>query len=337
MFKELKAMLLNQVDCILELLESFGFINVTLKSREIRFKRDEQGGMNISIKLENNPSILVHDFARSVALDIFAYIVKEKGVSLKDVLYKVKELLKLESDWTPKKRIELFAGIYNRIVSKTTTEDLLPEYPAETLDKYLNCYNRMFLKDGISLETQDFFNLKYDPETNRIVIPLYDEMGRLIGVKGRINEHEVDDWVPKYLYLEECFASRYLYGYYQNYGELFGGDVVIGESEKMVMQAHSFEVRNVVGLGSNSLSDKQARLILQLNPKRVIFALDEGLDFYQTERNIKVLTSCMGLYHPEILYWDYTKEPSLKGTKNSPTDMGYKRYIHIINDELVKV
>ena len=98
------------------------------------------------------------------------------------------------------------------------------------------------------------------------------------------------------------------------------------------MQAHSFGEKNVVGLGSNSLSQKQARLILQLNPQKVIFALDEGLDLEQTERNIKMLRSCMGMNEIEIYYWNYTKDPSLKGTKNSPTDMGRDKYLEIMNN-----
>ena len=338
MFKELKEMLVNQPESILTLLESFGFVDVLLKRREIRFRRDEEGGLNISIKMEDNPSILVHDFARNVSLDIFAYIVQEKHVTLGEVLYKVKEILKLENDWTPRKKIQLFEGIYNRILTKNTSEELLPEYPQEVLNKYEKVYNTRFLKDGISFETQGFFNLRYDLTSHRIIIPLYDELGRLVGTKGRLNYEDPEGFVPKYIYLEECQASKILYGYYQNYGYLFGGDVVIGESEKMVMQAHSFGVRNVVGIGSNSLSEKQARLILQLNPQRIIFALDEGLDLYQTQRNIIMLRSCMSInYRPPVFFWDYNKFPEIQGSKNSPTDMGFETYKKIINEQLVEV
>ena len=338
MFKELKTMLLEQVDRIVDLLDFYGFENFQLKQRELRFRRDADGGQNISIKLEDNPSLLVHDFARGVSTDIFAYIVQEKGKTLGEVLYKVKELLKLENDWTPKKRVELFEGIYNRIASKTSRDELLPEYPETILDEYDFAPNRRFLRDGISLETQRYFHIMFDVRSQRIVIPLYDELGRLIGVKGRINldSTDIDEYIPKYLYLHECSASKYLYGYYQNYQYLFGQTVVIGESEKMVMQAHSFGVKNVVALGSNSLSPKQARLILQLNPQKIIFALDEGLDLAQTERNINLLKKNMGFQEVEIFYWDYTKNPALKGTKNSPTDMGREEYDNIINNQLLK-
>ena len=337
MFKELKTMLLDQVDRMVDLLDFYGFENFQLKQKELRFRRDADGGQNISIKLEDNPSLLVHDFARGVSTDIFAYIVKEKGKTLGDVLHKVKEILKLENDWTPKKRVELFEGIYNRIASKTSQETLLPEYPENILDKYDFACNKRFWRDGISYETQRYFHIMFDVVSQRIVIPLYDELGRLIGVKGRINDDNIDENVPKYLYLKECAASKYLYGYYQNYQFLFGNTVVVGESEKMVMQAHTFGEKNVVGLGSNSLSVKQAKLILQLNPQKIIFALDEGLDLEQTERNIKMLRSCMGINDIEIYYWDYTKDPSLKGTKNSPTDMGKDKYLEIIKNQLQKV
>ena len=105
----------------------------------------------------------------------------------------------------------------------------------------------------------------------------------------------------------------------------------------MVMQAHSFGVKNVVGLGSNSLSEKQARLLLQMNPTKIIFALDEGLELSQTERNVNILRSCMGIVPVEVYYWDYTKDKSVAGTKNSPTDMGKEKYEEILKNQLVRV
>mgnify|MGYP002511472954 CR=1 FL=1 len=201
MFKELKEMLLNQVDCIVELLETYGFEDIRWTHRELRFKRDAEGGMNRSIKLDNNDALLVHDFARGVSTDIFAYIVKEKDVKLGEVLSRVKSLLKLENNWVPQKKIELFGGIYNRIVNKTSANELLKEYPREILDNYDLACNERFRRDGISYKTQRYFGLMFDVVSNRIVIPLYDELGRLVGVKGRINRSDVEDNVPKYLYL----------------------------------------------------------------------------------------------------------------------------------------
>ena len=92
-----------------------------------------------------------------------------------------------------------------------------------------------------------------------------------------------------------------------------------------------------MGIGSNALSEKQARLVLQLNPKRIIFALDEGLDLEQTQRNVKMIQSLLGMAETEIWYWDYNKDASLRGTKNSPTDMGEEKYKQIMNEQLVRL
>ena len=145
MFKELKAMLLKNIDSLVALLEYYGFVGIQLKLREIRFCRDESGGANISIKLENNESIIVHDFARGVSTDIFAYIVEEKGCALKNVLRKARDILKLDSDWQPQKKEELFGGFYNRIILGTRNEELLPSYPESILDEYTPLPNEMFL------------------------------------------------------------------------------------------------------------------------------------------------------------------------------------------------
>ena len=45
----------------------------------------------------------------------------------------------------------------------------------------------------------------------------------------------------------------------------------------------------------------------------------------------------MGISSFEVWYWDYTKDPSVKGTKNSPTDMGKEKYEEILRNQLVRV
>ena len=61
MLAEIKAELLKNTDAIVELLECFNFAHIKPSRKEIRLARDEQGGQNISIKLENNENILNHE------------------------------------------------------------------------------------------------------------------------------------------------------------------------------------------------------------------------------------------------------------------------------------
>ena len=54
---------------------------------------------------------------------------------------------------------------------------------------------------------------------------------------------------------------------------------MIFESEKSVLQCASYGYNNAVALGSNNLSEHQAKLILQLNPEHIIFMLDNNINF----------------------------------------------------------
>jgi hypothetical protein len=108
---EIKAELLKNSDAIVALLESFDFAHIKPSRKEIRLARDERGGQNISIKLENNENIFVSDFARGVSKDIFSYIIQEKDVTFKDVIQTTKKILGLGDDWRPQQKRSLFGGI----------------------------------------------------------------------------------------------------------------------------------------------------------------------------------------------------------------------------------
>ena len=102
------------------------------------------------------------------------------------------------------------------------------------------------------------------------------------------------------------------------------------------MQAWGFGVRNIVALGSNSLSEKQTKLLLQLQPKRIIIAMDEGLAFEQTQRNADIIKSFGAMFTPEIWYWDSDQDLDID-PKSSPTDAGREKFKEIIEEQLVRI
>jgi hypothetical protein len=169
----IKQKLLEQPDKLVDLLEVFGFSHIKLNSNEIRFARDESAGRNISIRLQNNEYLNVNDYARSIHADIFSYIIQEKKATFKEVLQQTKQILGLDDYCETKRTTSLFGGIYNRIHKQSECD--LKIYDEEVLKQYRRCGNLRFLKDGISLESQTFWNLHFDVESNRIMIPIYNE------------------------------------------------------------------------------------------------------------------------------------------------------------------
>lgn len=334
MLKDIKEELLKNQDAIVELLEYFDFAHIKPSTREIRFARDDRAGQNIRIKLEDNEYLVVNDYSRGVRLDIFSYIVQEKNVTFKEVIQKTKQILNLSDDWHPQQRKLLFAGIYDSI-ARQNREIKLRVYDDSVLDQYVQHGNLMFLRDGISLAAQKFWDIRFSIMDNRIIIPIRNEYGQLCGAKGRLNGVPEDD-EPKYIYPIPVMSSQLLYGYSENYQYLYGNDIIIAESEKSVMQAWDFGVRNIVALGSNNLSEKQTTLLLQLQPKRIIIAMDEGLKFEHTKRNADMIKNFSSIFTPEIWYWDSDQDLDIP-SKSSMTDMGKEKFEEIMQEQLVRI
>ncbi len=327
---------MSNEDKLQELLESFGFAKFRLRQgQELRFSRDDnpESGPNISIRLKDNDNAWVKDFARNYSADIISFIITEKSTDFRSVLNEMRKLLNLDDYFYRKKTYSLFGGLYDNIGAKS--EHHIKIYDESALDAYEKAPSLMFLKDGISLKTQKFFNIHYDLETDRIIIPLYNEFHQLVGAKGRYNG-EPDEYNPKYLYTIPVASSYILYGMCQNYEYLYGNDIVITEAEKSVQQAHSFGIRNVVALAGNSLSEKQTQLLMQLNPKRLIIALDESLPLEQTLKNAKMIKDYCVMRDVDIWYWDSTQDIDIP-YKASPTDMGRAKYDEIMREQLVKI
>lgn len=330
MIKDIKELLLKDPDAIVELLQDFGFENIRLNSREIRFARDHRGGMNISIRLENNPNVAVNDFARSVHMDIFSYIMQEKNVTLRDVLASAKRILGLGDNWKPKPKAQLFGGIYSNI-SKRNNNVELKTYPESVLEEYENIPCRKFLDDGISLEAQKGFGIRFSTQDQAIIIPIRNEFGDLIGTKARLNG-EVQDGESKYFYPLPTMASQTLFGLSTNYRYLYGADeIFIGESEKFCMQLYTIGIRNCVSLGSHTLSEKQSKLLLQLAPKNIVFMMDQGLPLEETKKNAETLRKCMTMMDVGIKFFDW-RDCNLLGEKDSPSDHGKNIFDDIVNN-----
>lgn len=330
MIQELKKQLLENPENICTLLEEFDFAHITLKRNEIRFARNSDGGPNIRIRL-NDEYLNVTDYVNSIHTDIISYIIKEKHTDFRSVLSAIKRILNLSDDWRPQSRRLIFGGVYEHIIHRT---DSSPKtYDESILDEYLKVPNERFQRDNISLEAQMKFGIGYDVCTDRITIPIRDQHGSLMGIKGRRNHETDNEEDPKYLYLVPCQMSKTLFGYSTNYSSMYGRTVMIFESEKSVLQCASYGYHNAVALGSNSLSEYQAKMILSLNPQKVIFMLDSDLPLENTKRNIDMLRSVAIMRDLQINYFDWTECLELPA-KASPSDEGKEVFEYILAENI---
>lgn len=328
MIKKLKKELLSKPDSIIHILESYDFSNPTIRRDEIRFGYGE-GHNPTAIKLKLSESLYVSDYVRDLSGDIFEYISKARQTTFVEVLKVVKKELGV-TEFSKIHKNEVFGGFYNRI-GKKRTEIEVPVISESILDDYEQTPTRRFLNDNINFDAHKAFGIGYDTVSQRITIPIYNAYGELIGIKGRANWNTDDD-EPKYLYLVPCPMSSTLYGYCQNYEYLSKEDILIFEAEKSVMQCYSYGIRNAVALGGNSLSDTQCKLLLERNPKSIVFMLDVGLDFDNIIKNAKKILSYARMKDIQIKYWDTSM--TLLPDKASPSDFGVDVLNEIIETEL---
>lgn len=332
MFEEIKLKLLEQPESIEHILDTFGFDKIRINQKEIRCAFEQ--GMNptaVVIRLQDNDNLFVKDYERNLSLDFINYLVKSKNIPFKDVMNVIKQELHLESIYNYKRRVGLFNGIYDNI-SRPNSEMSVTTYPEEILKQYGNIPNMLWLKDGISLETQCKWNVGYDVPSQRITLPIRTSTGEIMCIKGRLNG-DPEEFEPKYLYIVNGPMSQTLFGYSENYSSLYESDLLVVESEKSVLKMSSWNYNNVVALGSNSLSTTQCKLLLSLNPKSVTFMLDKSLPLENTKRNAELLKTFCTMRQLQIRYWSWIDNITLPD-KSAPCDDTKDEFEYILENEI---
>lgn len=172
---------------------------------------------------------------------------------------------------------EMNEGIEN------TSENKLKQIPEKVLGYYENTVNDLFLEDGVDYYTQQEFEIGYDSQTDRFTIPIRDEIGTLVGVKGRYYLRKTNE--EKYIYLEPCAKSQVLYGLHKTIEYIKEKNaIIVVESEKSVLVLWTKGIRNVVAIGGHDLSKTQVEKITRIGVGEVILCYDE--DVNRTEKGI---------------------------------------------------
>lgn len=325
-------------DCI-NLLEDIGYENIrTIPSRnELRFAR-ERGSNPTSMKFSTDTLKYVC-FSTGERGDVFSLVMDVLGYTFPEALKYIADFLNLSEEVKSSKTkiIQPFGGFYRKIAKEENTPEFSMEtYNDSVLKEYRGYKNLLFFRDGIDFDTQESFDVGYDFATNRITIPEYTLNGELCGIMGRLNESHCDKgerWLP----IIPCSRSLTLYGYHKNYASIQQKNVVvIGESEKFVMQLHSIGIDVGLSICGCNISKTQQKYIKGLMAKQVILALDEGLEEEQIREEAIKLKSCSKMLDIKIGYiYDKNNNVLKKGAKQSPSDLGRDAFEELYKNHIV--
>lgn len=320
-------------DVVREILEELGFTQLTFDAckRTFRFAREE--GRNPTSMVLNLDTLSFHCFSTGNKGNLYTLIMQRKDMNFPTALKWAADFAGLDKEEYDIDIQLPFGGFFQGLVKEISEPEFsMKTYNESELDEYKGFYNTMFLKDGISFESQEKFNIGYDALSNRVTIPIYSLDNKLIGIMGRYNgkcAHE-ERWLP----IIPCSRSLTIYGFNENYQSIQEKSMtVIFESEKSVMQCHSFGCNIALATSGCHISDTQAKHIKSMFLPKIILAYDEGLSQEDIIAEAEKLKMDNQIYKNQVGYiYDREHKYLPEGSKSSPSDLGKEVFSKLVKE-----
>ena len=346
---ELKEYLLDNELCE-DVLIALGCGHVRNRGEYISASNPDGGDNRQAIVLYLNESLNCIDYTRQLsktkrATDIFDLIAYFEQCTFPEAMKWVCDTVGLDYYQEAKEPCESLQILKMlkamSIDSDEENNESVKPIPEEILDYYLPWGNVIFEDDGISLDTQYEWEIKFDPQTNSICIPIRDELGTLIAVKARRFKYtpstpmdnrrfpdELGEDESKYFYLEPGAKSQVLYGLYKNAKAIQRqGIVFVGESEKFPLQLYDMGYYGV-STGGSKVSKRQIELLTRLAVK-IVFCFDKDI----SEEELQSIAS---RFMDGIDIYAIIDKDNILGEKESPSDNPEKWY-HLIKNNIYKI
>lgn len=225
--------------------------------------------------------------------------------------------------------VEKYKSLRDRYEIKRKEKEL-SVYPSHVLDCFIKYYPQEWLDDGITKETMDRFDISYSISQNKIIIPHYDILGHLVGIRGRaLNDWEVEN-VGKYapIQIEGIWykhpLSMNLYGLNRTFMDIRrNGICYLFESEKSVMQMDSFNMPNCSAAVCGSNFNKyQLNILMKFcAPSEIVICFDKEEKPGEEKYFNKLYNICKKYSQYANFSFIYDRE-GLLDLKESPTDRG---------------
>ena len=295
-------------------------------------------GDNISaIVVYENENLTTIDYTRTLVkqsrtTDIFDLVAYFEDLNFPETLRWCCNLFGIEIYEEPEDRPESLQ-ILDMLRSMQTGEEEedntpLKPIPEEILSYYIPFPNKLFEDDNIPLSIQEEFEVGYDPFSNYLTIPIRDELGALVGIKGRLLG-EPDEFHSKYKYIEPCNKGRLLYGYFQNKDYIKQSQqLFVVESEKGTMQLAGMGWRNAVATSGKKITKTQVELITRTGCTPV-FAYDQDV----TEKELKRIAD---MFMDGISVYAIIDRDNILSKKESPSDNPDK-WVKLIKNHIYQI
>lgn len=222
----------------------------------------------------------------------------------------------------------------------------LPEYSNKILNIFHKYYCYEWLKEGITKEVMEQYNILYSYYQNSIIIPHYDINNRLIGIRRRaLNEEDINKAKYMPIIIEGKIYSHpltlNLYGLNFNLNNINNKKkIILFEGEKSVLKMSSYYDDNISAAicGSNFNKMQLNILLYNTNINEIIIALDKEYEELNTQKADKYFEKLYNLCKKYNKYYNlsfiFDKE-NLLDYKDSPIDKGKDIFEKLLNKRII--
>ena len=258
-----------------------------------------------------------------------SYLIKERHMSFYQAAKKIceytgaKDIDVMESSETMK-----FLRNLKRKSEKTDRKCTRIYQDYNDYDKLSKAPAQLWIDEGISAEVQRIYDVRTQPEYNRILYPVYDRDGCYICPKARSTlpkEMLNKLGLPKYKYLGSPGYCDYFVGMGIAKDEINKkSEIIIFEGIKSCMLAYQYGFKNTVAAETSVLNKAQINLILETRVRNVVIAFDHDKSKDDMLKNTEMLRRFANVYV-------VIDRNNLLGAKDSPVDQGEEVWKKLFN------
>lgn len=324
------------IDHSIQLLEYYGF--------ELRNETDEYYVFSSVCHQSNSSKVHLYKSTNTIFcfvcgnIDLISIVQEQEGLAFQDAIDFIVNLFQLnkKSFGRPERLKYKRKEIQQKEID---IKEKLPTYNNSILNTFVDYQPYEWVKEDISIDTMKQFEIKFNIESNAIIMPVRDDEDNLVGIRCRnLDEDKIERFGKYGVYTDalsgisyKCLTGRLLYGLNKNKEKIMEcKKIIIVEGEKSVLKSKSWFGCNDITVASYgcNLTNYQIEIIKSLGVKDIIFMYDREEDDKINKKMEKVYRKC-ALFFDVYYIKDYG---DLIDYKDSPLDKGEKIYKKILNN-----
>ena len=348
------------IDDIYVLLNHLGAEPQQMNNEYIVSKTICHGGNSRKLYYYDNSKMFVCFTHCNDPFDIFELLMKINRVELDDAVNYVVDFFNMEyrldevslpsnyEDWEVIKRYEKNSGI-----NITQQKVVLPEIDRDVISHYPKPHMKQWEEEGISKEMMDYYDIRFNPTNQSIIIPHTDENNRLVGIRQRtlLDEQQIYGKYRPATFYDPQKREHITYNHPLGFN-LYG----LGQAKPIIQQYHKAIVvegeKSVLKIGEylglqnqiavavcgKNISQYQLQLLLDNDVNEIVIAFDADYNKFGDQDCIGVIRHLQSIYNRYngfvniSFMWDKTGE--ILSHKMSPADAGKEAFLKLFRERI---